>query len=196
MKRPEKIIDASTAAFRTTESRPRMTLRGGDAVDGYREPPDFDPALDEPTDDYLERYHWGVTYLDPESWRFYLPTLFDYALRNCSEGSSGSSLVIDALLSSLRPPEKDPPRFSVLTPNQEEVIVDRLPRIFGRIRFQRRCDAGLGGILDAEFTIPTEDRTRRGRQHGPSRRGLTIREILRASALVISTVGPRAYASR
>jgi len=123
MKKPEEIIAASRAAFSSTDSRPRMTLRGGDAVDGYAEPPDFDPALDEPTDDYLEKFHWGVTYLDPESWRFYFPTLSDYAVRHCSDGSS---MVIDALLSSLRPPEKDPPRFSVLTPEQEGAIVDFL----------------------------------------------------------------------
>ena len=123
MKRPEEIIAASRAAFRSADSRPQMTLRGGDAVDGYREPPDFDPTLDETTDENFEKYHWGVTYLDPESWRFYLPILFDYALRHCSDGSS---LVIDALLRSLRPPEKDPPRFSVLTSDQEKVIVDFL----------------------------------------------------------------------
>lgn len=123
MKRPEDIINAARVAFSTGDFQPRITLRGGDALDGYRKPPVFDPAQDEPTDDYLERYHWGVTYLDPESWKFYLPILIEYSLRKRRDGSS---LAIDATLSSLRPPEKTPPRFSTLSDQQEQVISDFL----------------------------------------------------------------------
>lgn len=34
---------------------PHMTLRGGNAVDGYANPPPYDDGLDKPTDDYIEK---------------------------------------------------------------------------------------------------------------------------------------------
>jgi hypothetical protein len=109
-------------AFAADASRPPATsLRGADALDGYREPPPFDPAVDEPTDAYLEAYtFWGHAFLDPASWRHYLPRLIDYALRHLAEPGLP---VVEGLLYSLRPPERDPPRFGPLTREQESVIV-------------------------------------------------------------------------
>jgi len=109
-------------AFAADESRPpATTLRWADALDSYREPPPYDPALDEPTDAYLETYtFWGHVYLDPASWRHYLPRLMDYALRHYREPGLP---VVEGLLYSLRPPERDPPRFGPLTREQEAAIV-------------------------------------------------------------------------
>jgi len=102
---------------------PPMTLRGGNAIDGYSTPPPYNAQLDQPTDEYLERYHWGITFLDPLSWQYYLPYLITYAVRNFRDGTS---MVIHNLLSSLRPPDQEPPRLASLSQAQERVIVSFL----------------------------------------------------------------------
>jgi hypothetical protein len=103
---------------------PPLTLRGGTAVDGYQVSPAFDPDIDQPTDAYLEAYaYWGLTYLDPTSWRHYLPCLIDYAIRHIAEPGS---LVTDGLLSSLRPPDREPPRLGSISVEQEAVLVEFL----------------------------------------------------------------------
>src|SRR5262245_34054758 len=100
-----------------------MTLRGGVAVDAYDTPPPHDAVLDEPSDAYLEQYAFGgVTYLDAASWRHYLPRLIDYALRHVDSRAPGT-MAIDALLWSLRPPDREPPRLGSLTAGQESVVV-------------------------------------------------------------------------
>jgi hypothetical protein len=114
----EIITRAYTMFHADAAAVPAITLRGGEAIDRYASPPPYAPEIDQPTDNYLERYAWGITYLDPASWRHYLPRLIDYALRHKEEGP----FVIDSLLASLRPPEREPPRFAVLTKEQEEVI--------------------------------------------------------------------------
>jgi hypothetical protein len=102
---------------------PTMTLRGGSATDGYAEAPAFDPALDEPTEAYLETYAFaGLVYLDAASWRHYLPRLIDYALRHIDSSAPGT-MAIDGLLWSLRPPDREPPRLGSLSAEQEAVIV-------------------------------------------------------------------------
>jgi hypothetical protein len=103
-----------------------MTLRGGAAVDGYDEPPPFDPEIDRVSDDYLERYAFdGLAHLDAQSWRHYLPALIEYAIR-CP---NRSGMVIDGLLQSLRPPDRTPPRLGSLTADQERVVVEFLEHI-------------------------------------------------------------------
>src|SRR5688572_18540391 len=102
---------------------PPTTLRGGSALDSYDEPPPYDPEIDRPTDEYLEThaYH-GMVFVDPPSWRHYLPRLIDYALRNIASNAPGT-MAIDGLLWALRPPDRDPPRLATLTREQEHVIV-------------------------------------------------------------------------
>jgi hypothetical protein len=53
---------------------PAITLRGGDALDEYRQAPAYDACLDRVTDAYVERYSAGLSYLDAASWRHYLPS--------------------------------------------------------------------------------------------------------------------------
>lgn len=110
-------------AFPASGSPPATSLRCGDALDSYQRPIPFDTIADSPTDDYLNRYHIGVAFLDPASWRHYLPILMDYALRNPPHDRG---LVVDALLSSLRPPDREPPRLGSLSPEQEQTIKDFL----------------------------------------------------------------------
>jgi hypothetical protein len=117
-----EIIDSARTVFSVAE--PPMTLRQGNDIDSYKAPGPKTPEENEPpTDQYLESYHWGVTYLDPTSWRFYLPHLISYSLRNLG---AGESLVFDALLQSLRPPDREPARLATVTEEEEKVIVSVL----------------------------------------------------------------------
>jgi hypothetical protein len=121
----QDLVRRAIEAFRADAmSLPSMTLRGGNAVDSYNDPPPYDPQLDEPITEYLEKYcFWGLIYLDPASWRHYLPRLIDYAL--CRAAAPGSA-VIESLLSSLRPPDSVPPRLASLSPEQVAVLVSFL----------------------------------------------------------------------
>ncbi len=111
-----------------TVKTPPMTLRGGNAVDSYDLPPEYDEQLDQPTDEYLQQFaYWGLPHLDPVSWHYYLPFLINYSLRNATKDSPIESvLAVEATLFSLRPPDREPSRFSLITPEEEEVIVQFL----------------------------------------------------------------------
>lgn len=105
---------------------PRMTLRGGYAEDSYDIAPPPDPILDEATDTYLETYtFWGLGYLDPASWRHYLPSLIDYTFRHMDD----PKMAVEGLLHNLRPPDREPPRLASLTAEQEAVIVAFLEQV-------------------------------------------------------------------
>jgi hypothetical protein len=105
---------------------PPLTLRGGNAVDGYGRPEPFDSTRDQPTDRYLEGFaFWGLIYLDAQSWRHYLPRLIDYALRRPDD----PAMAAEALVRSLRPPDRYPPRLASLSPGQEAVVVAFLEHV-------------------------------------------------------------------
>jgi hypothetical protein len=108
-------------AFRAdAETVPPLTLRGGNAVDSYDHAEPFDPARDEPTDAYIEGFaFWGLGYLDAASWRHYLPRLISYAFRRPDD----PAMAVEALIRSLRPPDRYPPRLATLTAEQEAVVV-------------------------------------------------------------------------
>jgi hypothetical protein len=126
----DEIIKRTYEAFKAdVESIPPITLRGGDALDSYDAPPPYDAALDEPTVAYLETFAFnGLNFLDPPSWRHYLPRLIEYAVRNIASPAPGT-MAIDGLLWSLRPPDRDPPRLGSLTKEQEAVIVAALEEL-------------------------------------------------------------------
>lgn len=113
-------------AFRDIPQRPPMSLRAGDALDDYRTPPDFDPSVDSVTPEYFEAHFWGISYLDPQSWLFYLPHFLKRALACLDD--SGSNIV-NAFLISLRPPDRDPPRFGILTVDQEQAVIAVLDKL-------------------------------------------------------------------
>lgn len=116
---PRRAFEAFSEDIR---ARPALTLRGGNALDEYRQPEDFDPVIDAVSDSYFERHWWGVAHLDPASWRHYLPHLIEYALRLKRK----HSMVIEALLASLRPPDREPARLASLTAEQDAVVADFL----------------------------------------------------------------------
>ncbi len=120
MTRDEIVQRAHEAFGPDARAVPPLTLRGGNAVDGYDEAEPFDAARDEPTDAYLEGFaFWGLGYLDAQSWRHYLPRLISYAFRHPDD----PAMAVEALIRSLRPPERYPPRLTTLTAEQEAVVV-------------------------------------------------------------------------
>jgi hypothetical protein len=118
---PHEIVRWAFEAFRAdADTAPPLSLRGGYAVDSYDEADPFDPARDEPTDAYLEGFaFWGLGYLDAQSWRHYLPRLISYAFRLPDD----PAMAVEALVRSLRPPDRYPPRLTTLTAEQEAVVV-------------------------------------------------------------------------
>jgi len=118
---PDEIVRSAFEAFRPdAETAPPLTLRGGNAVDSYDDAEPFDPACDEATDAYIEAYaFWGLGYLDAQSWRHYLPLLISYAFRRPDD----PAMAVEALIRSLRPPDRYPPRLATLTAEQETVVV-------------------------------------------------------------------------
>jgi hypothetical protein len=126
----DAIVTRAYEVFKTdVETIPPITVRGGDALDSYDEPPPFDAAVDEPTDQYLETFAFNaLNFLDAPSWRHYLPRLIEYALRNIASNAP-ATMAIDGLLWSLRPPDRDPPRLGSLTREQEEVVVAALDQL-------------------------------------------------------------------
>jgi len=123
----ETIVSRAFDVFRVdVGSPPPLTLRGGNAVDSYDQPRPFDPVQDEPTDAYFEGFaFWGLGYLDACSWRHYLPRLIDYALRHPND----AAMVGEALMRSLRPPDRYPPRLTTLIADQESVVREFLEQV-------------------------------------------------------------------
>lgn len=103
-----------------------MSLRAGNAADNYELGPPFDQALDEITSTYLENHFWGLSHLDSQSWLFYLPHFLDYSIENIANPASNA---IEAFLFSLRPPDRDPPRFGALAVEQEQAVVAVLDQL-------------------------------------------------------------------
>ena len=104
-----------------------MTLRQADEVDTFNSvstvtdirPTDWRTI----EDTELENLHWGLSHLDAQSWRFYLPAFLTYSIRHAS---SAGSLVVSACVQSLRPPDRVPPRLKTLTPEQRKAVVATL----------------------------------------------------------------------
>lgn len=118
---PDEIVRSAFAAFRAdADTAPPLTLRGGNAVDSYDVAEPFDPARDEPTDAYIEGFaFWGLGYLDAQSWRHYFPRLVSYTFRRPDD----PAMATEALIRTLRPPDRYPPRLATLTAEQEAVVV-------------------------------------------------------------------------
>jgi uncharacterized protein DUF6714 len=119
MSKPSIVARAFEAFEADAQEPPALTLRGANGVDSYEQPARFDLTADEPTDAYLEGFaFWGLAYLDAASWRHYLPRLIDYAFRRPDD----PAMVTEALVRSLRPPDRYPPRLASLSAGQESVV--------------------------------------------------------------------------
>jgi hypothetical protein len=123
----DALVERAFEVFRDdASSPPPLSLRGGDQVDSYRRAEPYDERLDAPTDEYLERFAFcGLVFLDARSWRHYLPRLIEYAVLHPRD----PAMVAEALVRSLRPPDRYPPRLAALTPEQESVVVRFLERV-------------------------------------------------------------------
>ena len=136
------------AAFSAEGSTfPPMTLRGGDALDAGQPAPPFDVLVDAVSDEYLEAHPWGSGYLDAASWRHYLPFMMEYALRHVARPND----VTDALLTSFRPPDRDPPRLGSLNKAQETVVL-RLLDALAHSHESASCD--LAALVLSEWWTP------------------------------------------
>jgi hypothetical protein len=116
----DSLIERAFSAFADDMRRdPPLSLRGANDVDSYDLPQAFDPARDQPTDAYLTQFaFWGIAHLDAASWRHYLPRLIEYSLRHPDD----AAMVTEALVVSLRPPDRYPPRLRSLSGEQETVV--------------------------------------------------------------------------
>ena len=85
----EEFIELIERAFgRESKTPPPMTLRAGNALDDYEDPPAFDPRIDVPTGENLETFHWGLPHPDSRSWRYYLSFFIEYAVHHIKESSN------------------------------------------------------------------------------------------------------------
>lgn len=122
--RPEQIrlLESISVAFPANAAHAALSLRQADEIDSYSLPtPDHSPKdWHDISAHELEEHHWGLTHLDAESWRFYLPAFLSYSVRNLTHGGS---LVVDACLNNLRPPDRVPSRFRTLNERQRQSVV-------------------------------------------------------------------------
>lgn len=128
MTEPQEIIKQAYKVFADDMVIiPPTTLRSADAINNYDEPIPYDPNLDEPTDEYIEHFtYWGQIYLDPASWKYYLPKWIDYIFHHEEDKAS---MVTEGVIYSLRPPDREPPRLASLNKDQEAVIVSFLKHV-------------------------------------------------------------------
>ena len=133
--------------FSNLPVNPPMSLRGGNAVDGYDIAPAFDPTIDDVTPEYLEAHFLGIWHLDWQSWRFYLPHLLIHAVHSISDPASNAT---DTFLFSLRPPEEINRALGPSSPEAAVVaVLDLLPsrRIpYGAGRHDCDEDNGTGDL--------------------------------------------------
>lgn len=121
------LIDKAYSEFHFRRNQvPNISLRSGRAIDSRREEIEFDSKLDVPTNEYLEKNYDGICFLDQESWKYYVPILIEFTIKNYV---SSSSMVIDSFISSLRPPDRVPPRFGALNEKQEIIIIEFLDKL-------------------------------------------------------------------
>ena len=66
-----------------------------------------------------KRQAYDLPFLDAKSWKHYLALLLAVAVSNAEAAPNA----VDGLLSSLRPPDRRPPRLASLSAEQEQVLV-------------------------------------------------------------------------
>jgi uncharacterized protein DUF6714 len=129
---------------------PPLTLRGGERVDSYDVPKPYDADHDTLTDEYIEAFAFhALPFLDARSWRHYLPRLMEHAFRRPDEPTG---LVLQALIRSLRAPDREPPRLTTLTAEQETVVVAFLEAIAGDPGREEDAEAARQALL--EWWVP------------------------------------------
>ena len=119
--RHAEIVRRACSVFAEDARRPPpMSLRSGEDADSYRVPRPYSPD-DAPTQALIGQLaFWALPHMDAQSWRHHLPNLIEYGLAHRSDPGD---LAVEAILWSLRPPDRDPPRLGSLSDEQEAVIV-------------------------------------------------------------------------
>ena len=119
-----EIVERARRVFAEDTARiPPMSLRSGEDADSYRVARPYDPE-DAPTQALIGQLaFWALPHLDADSWRHHLPHLVEYGLAHRSDPGD---LAVEAILWSLRPPDRDPPRLGSLSDEQEAVVVEFL----------------------------------------------------------------------
>ena len=142
-----EIVRRAFEVFRAdVELPPPLTLRGGERVDSYDFPEPHDAQVDAPTDAYIEQFaYYAMPFLDARSWRHYLPRLMDHAFRRPDEPTG---LVLQALIRSLRAPDREPPRLATLNVDQEAVIVAFLEAIASDPRHEHVAEDARQALLE------------------------------------------------
>ena len=100
-------------------SAPTMSLRAAGEIDAGMAPSLHDAERNSPSVAYLEKHAYDLPFLDAKSWKHYLPLLLAVAVSNAEAAPNA----VDGLLSSLRPPDRQPPRLASLSAEQEQVLV-------------------------------------------------------------------------
>ena len=150
MKRSEIVRRAFDVFRADVEVPPPLTLRGAERVDSYDFPEPYDAQVDEPTDAYIEQFAFhAMPFLDARSWRHYLPRLIDHVFRRPDEPTG---LVIQAVIRSLRAPDREPPRLATLDAEQEAVVVAFLEEIAGDPRSAEEAEDARQALL--EWWVP------------------------------------------
>ena len=115
----DALIARAFEVFPSKQS-PAMTLRGGDQVDAYEEPPPYDEKLDAPSDEYVAEFaYYALFHLDSESLKYYLPYLMRYAHTHMVDASA---MAIDALLRVLQREPGENGSLSDVSEDQEHII--------------------------------------------------------------------------
>lgn len=121
---------------------PKMSLRGGNAVDSLNKPPDFDRIKDNESDDYLKKYICGLSFLDMDSVKYYVPILARYVHRNYPDDSDN---VIEDFLGLITSK-----KFIESSHQQEKLSLSMLLTDLQKKEFKYR-------IADAIDTLQAED---------------------------------------
>jgi hypothetical protein len=115
---------------------PKMSLRGGNAIDSLNKPPDFDRIRDNESDDYLKKNICGLSFLDMDSVKYYVPILARYAHRKYPDDSDN---VIEDFLSLITSK-----RFIESSNQQEKLSLSMLLTDFQKKKYRYR----IADIID------------------------------------------------
>ncbi len=108
------------AAFVEPADRPAITLRAGKCAGRLRAASAVGSSARYARRGVSRGQLLGQHHLDPASWRYYLPILMRHGLDRFR--GRAPSMSTDTLPFSLRPPDRDPPRFATLSPEQNAAV--------------------------------------------------------------------------
>lgn len=106
-------------AFNSKEP-PNMTLRSGNNIDNRRAALAFSPEEDNDSSSYLNKYCYGLSYLDFASWEYYAPIFMKHILSNYPEDSDVAS---ESFLKTIEARHYNRNRINMLSALQKKTIL-------------------------------------------------------------------------